>query len=179
MTQKKLTADNFLVPDRTNTLQAGIDRPGHEYQPSAAEWARQILRAELGPEVPKPVAVLFEGAHGLLLYGYFWCPLYAHGVAESFQVADSAVAAKCEIEGAPARAVPTFQTRIAWLFKRGVLNEADVTEWESLRFLRTEFVQRSERTLFPGPWALDLLERVARDVNRLYRGSPASPKASS
>jgi hypothetical protein len=178
MTQKKLTSDNFLVPDRANPLQVGLDRSGHESQLSAAEWARQILEVELGPEVPKQVAALFEGAHGLLLYGFFWCPLYAHGVAESFQAADSAVAVKCEIEGAPARAVPTFQTRIAWLFERGVLNEADVTEWESLRHLRNEFAQRSERTLFPALWTLDLLERVARGVNRLYRGSTANPKAS-
>jgi len=175
MGQKMLNADNFLLPDSTSQLWVTVDKEGNRRTLAAVDWAQAIFQIRLETTVPTQLHELFEVAQAILAYGYFWYPLYAFGAGEAFRVADAAVKLKAQQMGVPRKASQTFRDRLSWLASVGAVSHEDVLEWEVLRELRNDSTHRTERTAFPGTWSLDLLERVARAVNRLYQEEAAPP----
>ena len=92
---KILTVDNFLLPDPLTGAFVSEAPDGREHQRSAVDWAHAIHGVVLEAEVPEGVRERFEVARGVLTYGFFWYPLWAHGVAEAGRAVEAALEAVC------------------------------------------------------------------------------------
>ena len=126
---KKLTANNWLTPDRGQSTFAHVSPiDGSIIEIEHREWAREILKVELEEYVPDEVRQMFEVARGTLAYGFFFYPLYSLSEEQFFKVVDWAVKLKCQRMDAPDD-VDTYDGRVDWLVSSGVIPEKDRKEW--------------------------------------------------
>ena len=77
---KRLTQTNWFEPDPTGGAFGEINlATGEERQMTAERWAERILAVGLSEAVPVEVRDLWEVARGVLVYGFFFYPLYTLG----------------------------------------------------------------------------------------------------
>lgn len=69
---KKLSTENWLVPDSTVQLWERLDPDGNFHSISGEEWLSDILQPQIDDTVPLEVKELFEVARGAMAYGYFF-----------------------------------------------------------------------------------------------------------
>ena len=80
---KALTAENWLEPDPTGDAFGEIHLGTGDRRPMSGDrWVEHFLRVELSADVPGDVRDMWSIARGVLLYGWFFYPLYALGDAE-------------------------------------------------------------------------------------------------
>ncbi len=168
MDSKRLTADNFLLPDPLTGEFTGPDGDSRVHRLSAMDWAHEILSIELGESVPEAVRNRFELARGVLLYGYFWYPLWVQGTMEALHAAELALEAACAAEHGPKR-LATAESRIEWLAKRHVLGAEEAGTWRSLLDVRNALADAGETTILTPRTSLDVLDRACSAVKVLFR----------
>lgn len=169
---KMLTVDNFLLPDPLTGDCVRRDPEGREEHRSAVDWAHEILAVKLTDGVPGGVSSRFEIARSVLLYGFFWYPLWTHGAGEALRAGELAVEQVCSDLGAPKRAKDA-EARLAWLAKRGVLESDDVSRWLALRSGVSGNGPEDLPPLVPPDAALGTLGTAAELINRLFAALPA------
>jgi hypothetical protein len=85
---KRLTEANWREPDLASEAFGEINLATGERRPMTAErWVQRILAVGLSEDVPAEVKDLCEVARGVLLYGYFFYPLYMLGDEQLHRVA--------------------------------------------------------------------------------------------
>lgn len=160
---KEITPQNWREPDPVLN--------GFGLKPaSGEEWLGRILVPKLLDSVPQNVQALFEVARGVLVYGYFFYPLYTLGAEQLFRVADAAATHKCNAEGAP-KSVDKFGKRVKWLADHNVIPQADVPRWDALRDFRNYSSHPERLTLGIPREAIYALHDVAEKINALFNGS--------
>jgi len=159
---KEITEQNWREPDPV--LNAFGLQPA-----SGEEWLERILEPKLMDSVPQDVQALFEVARGVLVYGYFFYPLYTLGAEQLFRVADAGATHKCNSEGATS--VDTFYKRVKWLADHNIIPQADVPHWDALRHLRNYSSHPEVLTLGVPRDAIYALHDVAEKINALFNGS--------
>jgi hypothetical protein len=169
MDPKRLTADNFLLPDPLTGEFTGQDGDGRAHRLSAVDRAHEILAIRIDEDVPEPVRNRFELARGILLYGFFWYPLWVQGTVEALQAAELALVAACEAAQGPKR-LNSAESRIEWLEKRRTLEAADAGTWTSLVGVRAALAEAGETPILTPRKSLDVLEAVSQAINGLFRG---------
>jgi len=99
----------------------------------------------LDERVPLEVRRLFEAAKRTLLYGPFFCPLFALGEEQLYRVADTAVLMKYRSLNGPRRGRhgSSLESRIQWLRKKGALTTEQAERWDALRELRNSSSSKS------------------------------------
>jgi hypothetical protein len=129
---KSLTVENLLAPDPTILIFQKLNLRTGEVSPiSQEEWTERFLAFQLSKDVPVQIVELFEVARGAMLYGYFFYPLYTLGLEQVYRVADTAVTAKCNIIGVPAK-----KMKIESLVDAGIFTPNDAAEWNVIRQFR-------------------------------------------
>jgi len=172
MDSKRLTAENFLLPDPLTGEFTGQDGDGRAHRLSAMDWAHEILSIELGESVPESVRHRFELARGVLLYGFFWYPLWVQGTVEALRAAELALERACAAERGPKR-LATPESRIDWLAKRRVPGAVDAGTWRSLLEVRNVLADAGETPILTPRTSLDVIDRVCGAVNALFRTGEA------
>jgi hypothetical protein len=167
MDSKRLTAENFLLPDPLTGEFTGQDGDGRAHRLSAVDWAHEILAIALDGVVPVAARHRFELARGILLYGFFWYPLWVQGTVEALRGAELALEAACEGEHGPKR-LSTAESRIEWLEKKGLLDVEEARMWESLVRVRDALAEAGETPILTPGRSLEVLETVAHVVNGLF-----------
>lgn len=148
---KKLTADNWLEPDKVSSSFVRISPVDGQAHPIAGnEWVRDILKPSLIETVPTEIRVLFEVARGALAYGYFFYPLYTLAGEQLFRVAEAAITLKCKAITAP-DSIKTFQRKVNYLTFKKVIPEQEKEAWHAIRQLRnTASHPERQSILLPG-----------------------------
>jgi len=172
MDSKRLTANNFLLPDPLTGEFTGQDANGRAHRLSAVDWAHEILAIGLEERVPDPARNRFELARGILLYGFFWYPLWVQGTVEALRAAELALEAACEAEHGPKR-LSTAGSRIEWLAKNRVLDAEESRTWVSLVRVRDALTEAGETPVLTPGRSLEVLEMVAQVVNGLFQAEDA------
>mgnify|MGYP001264884658 CR=1 FL=1 len=166
---KEINLNNWLEPDDTLRGFVRISPDGQSHTITGVEYLQFILEPKLHLSVPSEVHGLFEVARGAMIYGYFFYPLYTLAVEQLFRVVEAALAHKCKTLGAP-KSRKTFEKRIEWLVKEGVISREDSARWHAARQMRNATSHpKSQMILAPGN-AIGILERVSNDINSLFNG---------
>ena len=166
MDSKRLTADNFLLPDPLTGEFTGQDGDGRAHRLSAVDWAHEILAIVLDEAVPEVARNRFELARGILLYGFFWYPLWVQGTVEALRGAELALETACDAEHGPKR-LSSAESRIEWLEKKGTLDTDTVHTWTSLMRVKDALADAGETPILTPGRSLEILETVAHAVNGL------------
>jgi Domain of unknown function (DUF4145) len=173
---KHLTAENWLTPDQTGRAFVEINPATGARRPaSAEEWARRYLAVDLADSVPADVRDMWEVARGVLLYGWFYYPLYEIGENQLRRVADTAVLHRYQQAGGPAQGFsegeptwPTFKRRVEWLLDKKIIREEVRGRWEAIRELRNEASHASRRYLTTPIDGERVLEMLATEIDALF-----------
>ena len=164
---KEISPNNWLEPDTALRGFVRMSSDGQTQTLTSDDYLRLILNPKLIEAVPTDVQALFEVARGVMVYGYFFYPLYTLAVEQLFRVADAAVLHKCKASGAP-NSTKTFEKRIKWLVDKGIIPHSELTRWDATRKLRnmTSHPER-QSILMPGN-AIGILEVTVRQINTLF-----------
>jgi hypothetical protein len=165
---RKLTADNWLLPDEASSMFFGASSADGQFRPMKGEdWLRPILQPQLNDTVPFEVRRLYEVARGALAYGYLFYPLYTLAAEQLFRVAEAAVTHKCKAVGAP-NSIRSFQPKVDYLVNQGIISAEDKSRWDAIRKLRNIASHPENQTILPPGPVIGLLERITDSINSLF-----------
>jgi len=170
MTFKQLTADNWNKHDPASRHIVQIDKNGVQRTPMGSEWARMILKPKLIPAVPNDIVEMFEAARGILVYGWFFNPMFAAGSEQIFHVHEAAVVYRCDQLGAP-RKNNTFAKRLDWLFEHGHMTEQRMGQWSAARGLRNSAAHKKRQSIFDPSMALRNVDIATELINEMFSRS--------
>jgi hypothetical protein len=163
---KALTPENWLEPDPV--MECFVTAKAEDCRPiKGHEWASRILRHTLGDHVPEEVQGLFEAARGIMVYGYFYYPLFTLGTERLSSALEAAVLCRCRELACPQK-VKNLQGRIDWLAEQGVLSDKEQYQLHISRSIRNDVSHPTRQTLLTPGIALGMLGRCAEDINNLF-----------
>lgn len=181
---KKLTVENWLDGDEILKAFVRLDAYGNRSPLTREVLAERFMSIELSPHVPAEIQTLYRTARGVLLYGYFFYPLYVVGLGEISRTAEAAVARKFKDSGGPKKR-RTFATRLKWLHEAEHLTDKEKFIWETIRRSRNETAHPSYQMVQPPSELVRNLRVTAHCINclfdrsidfqSLWRGPSANP----
>lgn len=166
---KKITSSNWLEQDpRSNSVKNINLKTGIPEDISPEVWLDKFLIPQLSSGVPEDVRNLFEAARGLLIYGYFFYPIYTLGIEQLIRVANTATRLKCVHMNAP-EGVNNFYRQIEYLHQESIIDSKEQDRWQSLRKLRNMSSHPTEHTILNQSTVLMTLAFIAEDINNLFK----------
>jgi hypothetical protein len=173
---RQLTLENWLQFDPTSAKLI-LDNAGATTKTIEVSdaYARDILEHSVSDAVPIEVAAMLEVAKGAMIYGYFFYPLFSVGLEHICKVAEAAIRAKCQTINAPSK-VKTFEERIDYLGKTGMISEDTRRRWHKLRHFRNSVSHPQWQTIYTPGMALGILPRLVDDLNQLFGGGGTPPE---
>jgi hypothetical protein len=164
---KKLTIDNWLVPDElfANVVH-GISPDGNiiEFM-TDNKWTQDILDFDLLEAVPVEVRKLFAVARGSIAYGYFFYPLITLATEQLYRVVEAAVDHKC-CEMGRHKPKETFAGKIEWLIKESVITDKE--RWDAIRILRNEASHPESQIIISPGEVVNVLKIITECINSLF-----------
>lgn len=170
---KKLTPENWDQHDPTSRHIVLIDKDGVHRTPMGSKWAELILEPKLRPSVPDDIAAMFEVARGILVYGWFFYPLYTAGSEQLYHVNEAAAAIRCGQLNAP-KNVRTFAKRLDWLFDQGHLTEQRFKQWTASRGLRNSAAHKKNQSIYDPTMAVRNIDITVELINELFQAEGKS-----
>lgn len=170
---KHLTVSNWAEPDEVSSSFAAFDLVnGRQEDLSPDDWAERFLAIELSPLVPDAIRDMWGVARGVLLYAWFFYPLYALGEDQLRRVADAAVLLRYQSAGGPrdprSGGWPSLKRRLDWLIERGIISRRVEQRWNATRNLRNYGSHATYARLEMPIGALQSLTILADEINALY-----------
>lgn len=163
---KKLTITSWLESDEISTRFGKRSPDGDFVTARADDWAEAFLEPQLLEVVPGEVRDLFEVARGVLLYGYFFYPLYMLGFEQLFRVGEAAITHKNRQLRGPEN--QNFYRKILCLEQQGAISSDQAQRWQDARKLRNMASHATQQAVLPPGMVLGLLDAMARDINVLF-----------
>lgn len=161
---KVLSLDNWMLTDPVMRDFAMINN-GVLSSMTASDWAASILEPKLTDNVPIEVLKLFEVARGLMLYGYFFYPVYTLALEQLSRVAETSINHKCKEMGHQ-NSKDTFARKIDWLAKNSAIS--DKLQWHAIRNIRNEASHPKEQMILPPGVTLNFLVTITESINSLF-----------
>lgn len=169
---KNPTAKDWLEPDPTGRMFVEINAmTGERRDFTADRWAECFLGVDLDPSVPEQVREMWSIARGVLLYGWFFYPLYAIGDRELHRVADAAVLHRYRDAGGPTQKDgkwPSLNRRLDWLLREGLIPEEVEGRWDAIREVRNEATHADYPALLMPMDAMRSLDILAKEIDALF-----------
>jgi len=164
---KVLTVENWNRHDTQSAHLVLVDRQGVERTPTGDGWVERILKPQLNGTIPGEVAEMFEVARGILVYGWFYYPLFTAGAEKMYFVIETAVSDRCSQLRAP-KGRKTFKQKIDWMFEKHHLTEAEFKRLDASRSLRNMAAHREKGCTYDPSWAVDGVYVAAGIINELF-----------
>lgn len=161
---KSLCLDNWMLPDPLMNNLVML-KNGVVSNMSANDWAIPIFEPKLTDNVPSDILKLFEVARGLMLYGYFFYPIYTMAYEQLTRIAETSINHKCKEMGYT-KPKGAFAQKIDWLEKNAVIS--DKKKWHDIRELRNKASHPNDQTIITPNMAIDFLETITECINSLY-----------
>ena len=164
---KEITFHNWMQPGENLKYFKKITSNGQLDTISAQDYLQKALDPKLQAVVPDNIQSLFEVARGAVIYAYFFYPLYALAGEQLFRVAEAACTQLCKHMGVP-RDKKRFVDRIKWLTEKGIITEAEASQWHNIRHLRNAASHPQEPMIDTPMDALGILANLADEINSLF-----------
>ena len=143
---------------------------GGPSQPPAS-WSAAILEIALSERVPQDIRSLFDRAKTAAAYGRYAYELFILAMEEVQRVKDAALLVACEKQGAPKNATGTYQKRISWAVKNGLIGPDAEVRWEAGRWLRNHGSHKVQPNLLGPNDALNMFGTAKILIDALYEPS--------
>jgi hypothetical protein len=172
-TFKRLTVGNWSSPDPVGAAFADTNLATGAQRPMTGDrWAEMMLAVELDVGVPLEVRDLWQVARGVLVYGWFFYPLYALGDEQLHRVADAAILCRYAQLGGPVIArsgrPPNFARRLRWLLDQGHISKHLERRWQAIRELRNLGSHAECQWLQMPMGSVSTLRILAVEINALF-----------
>lgn len=164
---KKLTTENWLEGDDILKAFVRLDATGRRSALTKEVLAERFLSIDLSEEVPSKIQTLYRTARGVLLYGYFFYPLYVVGLGEISRTAEAAITRKFKELRGPKKS-GTFAARLEWLHEAGHLTDKEKFIWDTIRRDRNETAHPSYQMVQPPADLVRDLRVTAHCINCLF-----------
>jgi hypothetical protein len=167
---KNLSVDNWLVQDKA---MAGIHRVlpnGSTHPVSPNEWFNDLQKPKLVNSVPEEIQKLYEVARGVMIYGYFFYPIFTFASEQFTRIAETAINSfilKIDIENKP-KPRASFRKKIDWLLQNLILTEELYKKWNATVLLRNKFSHPSKQNIITPEMAIKLMDSITEDINFLF-----------
>jgi hypothetical protein len=165
---KELSEDNWLKPEVFMDVFSTFTDAGTVEPITGEMWVQRMLTPKLLDTVPDDVRALFEVVRGVLVYGYFFYPLYTLGAEQLFRVGEAAISHKYNEAGGP-KPKSTFEKKIDWLASQNLITQSDLPAWNALRALRNLASHPMQQTIIMPRDAMITAMRVADQINSLFK----------
>jgi len=129
--------------------------------------AERFLSIDLSPDVPPEIRTLYRTARGVLLYGYFFYPLFVVGLGEISRTAEAAAARRFKDLNGPKKR-RTFAARLEWLHEAGHLRDEEKFIWDTIRRDRNETAHPTYQMVQPPADLVRDLRVAAHCINCLF-----------
>lgn len=138
--------------------------------PSGEHYAKMILGYELNDDVPIEVHDLWAVARGVLLYGYFFSPLWVVGDEQLHRVTDAAVEHAYRRFNGPlaGQQAPPLASRIEWLIARRYIDPHWTPRWMAIKDLRNMGSHSTRQRIGTPNGALRSLSVLRDEINQLF-----------
>lgn len=165
---KEINESNWNEPDPTSTgFTKGKDENGWQHY-TGEDYLKEIQTIVLNPTVPDDIHEQIELAKGICAYGIYFYPLFTVGMEQSIRVADSATMHLCKAMDGPRKSTNTFEKRIEWLTKQGLIDGPIKDRWHNVRKLRNYTSHPKHVSYMTPVMALGFMERVIEAINMLF-----------
>lgn len=144
-----------------------VDRQGVERTPTGDGWAERILKSQLIDSVPSDIKEMFEISRGILVYGWFYYPLFTVGAENMYFVIETAVGERCLQLHAP-KGRRTFKKKVDWMFEKRHLTEFEFGRLDASRNLRNMAAHRDKGCFYDPSWSVDGVCVAADIINGLF-----------
>lgn len=162
---KRVTIENLTEMDPTMSV-LGFGDP-ETRQNRLKALIEEIMRPQLRPEVPLDVRRLFDYSRSMMIYGFFYYPIYTFASEQAWLLAEAAMYHRClqlGIKEPPER----FMEKVDELIKHGVIPSEEREQWDNLRHLRIYVAHKTGQGAGPPDMAIGALEIMAQEINRLF-----------
>lgn len=164
---KNLTKDNWNKKDPIMGFFKSPQADGTTTSTSEDEWFDMIYKPSLSEAVPIEIHKLFEMARGMMLYGYYYYPLFTLSHQQLLRVGEAVVYHKCVLLGLT-KSKSTFRDNIEMLTSQKILNQRDITRWEAIRFLRNSYSHQKEQSIITPAVAIQSMSTLVELANKLF-----------
>ena len=166
---KRLTPENWL--ERDSVMHAFVHgaMSGKPYVPTGEQRVQEIMSIELSKDVPLEVRKLFAVVRGVLCYGYFFYPLYALASEQLSRVAETAVTLKYEALGGPKLRKTSFQGKLDYLKREGLITQRVAVWWGAIREARNDASHPRDHRAQPPRAAVSRAETLAEKITGYSR----------
>jgi hypothetical protein len=170
---KRLTVDNWREPDEAAHAFREINlATGERREATADRWAERFLAVELSLQVPDAIRDMWVVARGMLLYAWFFYPLYALADDQLHRVADAAVLLRYQQADGPLDGRsgdwPALKARLDWLIAQGIIDKTVEQRWDAIRNLRNYGSHATYARIEMPIDALQSLGILAKEIDALY-----------
>ena len=117
--------------------------------------------------MPADVVDLFDVAKSVLVYGWFFYPLYKTGQDQLHRAAESAAMFRFH-KLRPDKPRATFDDAIRHLVKVGAIPKHDSERWHAARRLRNMGSHQHQQAAMPPAAVLGILKATKHDIDRLF-----------
>lgn len=128
----------------------------------------RILNIRLDNCVPVEVRRMFEIARGVIVYGYYFYPLYTLGMEQLHRVGESAVKHKLKsIEEVKGKV--SFTRCVERLKELKVVEGKSYNRWKTLKEMRNASSHATRHSLLPIEMVINHMAVFAKEVNKLFQ----------
>ena len=165
---KPLSVENWRERDPVHDVFGEVNLATGAHRPMTGErWAELILAIDLALYVPRDVRDMWQVARGVLVYGWFFYPLYALGDEQLHRVADAAVLHAYRQREGP-EPPPSFAKRLAWLIAEGYIDASLEQRWTAIRELRNLGSHATTPTIHMPGSAITSMKILAKEIDALF-----------
>jgi hypothetical protein len=161
---KTLTLESWRTADPIGKLFVPPIDPSRGEEVADA-WARAFLEPKLSERVPGAVRQLFHVAQGVMVYGYYFYPLYTVGSEQLYRVLEAALLHKCAELNAPTK-LRGFGKMLEWLAANNCRINLEV--WNAVRHMRNSGSHPEIQSISTPGMALNDLDIALRLIEDLY-----------
>lgn len=160
---KEITLENWDKPDDIVYI---YDREGRNI------YLNEILSITLGESVPVNVSNMFEIARNMMVYGYYYCPLYTLAIEQMHRVGEAAAKEKAKQLKQYVPDKMSYHKCIKLLQDHGFLDEISFYRWNIIRGLRNNSSHADRYQLLPPKMVIEHVKVFANEINKLFKTKP-------
>jgi hypothetical protein len=165
---KQITPSNWMECDEVLTGFVKFSPDGQTSTIPGEEYIKHILEPIISNSVPIEVKKLFEVARGIMVYGFFFYPLYAIGTEQLYRVIEAAVYHKCKELNVPKK-VENYYDKIEWLLKIDAINEEESKRLHVARIARNISSHLESQMIILPFEAINSVKMAIKYIDILYK----------
>jgi len=164
---KKISCENLFECDQVMSAFRILLPNGKNRVITLKEWFNKIFQKKLNDSIPIVVSEQIEITRNIMVYGYFFYPIFTFASEQLTRIAENAINIRCNSLQCP-KSKKTFKEKIEWLHKNSLLSKESYLKWESIIKLRNKFSHPEKQSIITPFMGIELINNIVEEINNLY-----------